>query len=605
MKELNISNFVFEKAKKRGKHRILFYRNDSLAQWVGITWNEFAEKVQTIAQGLLSLNVGEQENIGLCAQNMPQNLIIDFANYSIRAVSVPMFATLSASQIAYIVNDAKIRILFVGEQMQYDNACEAMKECSTLEKIIVFDNSVDLKENKNAFYFSELLEIGKNHPENEKIIKKRQDNASFDDLVNILYTSGTSGLSKGVMITSGSVAETMRIHKIRIQMQKRGRSIAFLPLSHVFERLWTYFCLFTDVKIYLNAQPTEIQRTVTEVRPHYMCSVPRFWEKVSIGVNQKINEMSPFMQAMVAWALAVGKDYNINRQRIGKKAGLSLWLRYNIANKLIFSKLKKTLGIENGIMYPSAGAAMSDKQIIFFRSIGIPIYYGYGLTETNATVCCYPDKNWTIGSIGTLMPDIQVRIGEDNEIQVKGKTITKGYYNMPKATEEAFIDGWFRTGDCGKIDGDTLIMTDRLKDLFKTSNGKYISPQAIETCLTSDRYIEQVAVIGNNRNYVTAIISPAHEPLKEFAKENNLQYERIEDLFEMPVVQQLFENRIAEDQADFASFEKIKKFRLIRRSFSIESGELTSTLKLRRAVIQQNYSSLIDEMYDEELGDRS
>ena len=601
MKDFNISSFVFDKAKKRGKHRIIFYRNNSLAQWVGITWNEFAQKVQTIAQGLLSLNVGEQENIGLCAQNMPQNLILDFANYSIRAVSVPMFATLSASQIAYILNDAKIRILFVGEQMQYDNACGAMKESPTLEKIIVFDNNVNIKGNEKAVYFSDLLEMGEKHPENEKIIKQRQDNASDDDLVNILYTSGTSGNSKGVMITSGSVAESMRLHTIRMgeQMQKRARSLAFLPLSHVFERLWTYFCLFSDVKIYLNAQPTEIQRIITEVRPHFMCSVPRFWEKVSIGVKQKINEMSPFMQAMVAWALAVGKDYNINHQRVGKKASFSLWLRYSIANKLIFSKLKKTLGIENGIMYPAAGATMSDKQVIFFRSIGIPICYGYGLTETNATVCCYPVANWTIGSIGTLMPEVQVRIGDDNEIQVKGTTITKGYYNMPKETAEAFIDGWFRTGDCGKLEGGALIMTDRLKDLFKTSNGKYISPQAIETCLTSNRFIEQAAVIGNNRNYVTAIISPAHEPLKEFAKENNLQYERIEDLFEMPIVQKLYEEKIAEDQADFASFEKIKKFRLIRRSFSIESGELTSTLKLRRAVIQQNYSSLIEEMYNE------
>jgi len=600
MKELNISNFVFEKAKKRGKHRIMFYRNDSLAQWVGITWIEFAEKVKTVAQGLLALNVSEQENIGLCAQNMPQNMILDFANYSIRAVSVPMFATLSASQIAYILNDAKVRILFVGEQMQYDNACEAMKDSPTLEKIIVFDNNVDLKDNKNASYFSELLEIGEKNPENDKIIKNRQNNASDDDLVNILYTSGTSGDSKGVMITSGSVAETMRIHALRIPMLKRARSIAFLPLSHVFERLWTYFCLFSDVKVYLNAQPTEIQRTVAEVRPHYMCSVPRFWEKVSIGVKQKIAEMSPFKQALVAWALAVGKDYNVNHQRIEKRAGFSLWLRYKIANKLIFSKLKKTLGIEHGILYPTAGATMSDKQVVFFRNIGIPICYGYGLTETNATVCCFPDTNWTIGSIGTLMPDVQVRIGEDNEIQVKAKTITKGYYNRPKETEEAFIDGWFRTGDCGKLEGDTLIMTDRLKDLFKTSNGKYISPQAIETCLTSDRFIEQVAVIGNNRNYVTAIISPAHEPLKEFAKENDLQYERIEDLFEMPIVQKLFEEKIAEDLSDFASFEKIKKFRLIRRSFSIASGELTSTLKLRRAVIQQNYSSLIDEMYNED-----
>ncbi|MDR2684329.1 MAG: long-chain fatty acid--CoA ligase [Prevotellaceae bacterium] len=598
MNNINISNFVFEKAKQRGKHHILYYRNNELAQWVGITWNEFSEKTRSIARALVALDVKEEDRIGICTQNMPQCLIVDFAIYANRAISVPMFATLSSSQIAYILNDAQIEILFVGEQKQFDNAVEAMKESPSLKKIVAFDNSVDFRGCGCASYFSDLLLLGENNSDNDKIIKQRQKKSSEDDLVNIIYTSGTTGDSKGVMITSGSIAETMRIHKLRIPMYKRGKSIAFLPLSHIFERLWTYLCLSTGVKIYFNSQPAEIQRIVAEIRPHYMCSVPRFWEKVSIGVNQKIDEMKPFMQALVAWAIAVGKDYNINHKRIGKKISLSLWLRYKIANAFIFNKLKKTLGIENGVMFPTAGATMTEKQIIFFRSLGIPIYYGYGLTETNATVCCFPDQNWTIGSIGTLMPDVKAKIGEDNEILVKGKIITKGYYNRPKETAEAFIDGWFRTGDCGKLEGDTLTMTDRLKDLFKTSNGKYISPQAIETALTSDRYIEQVAVIGNNRNYVTAIIAPAIEPLKEFAAKNDLQYEHIEDLFKYNAVQQLFEERIEKAQNNFATFEKIKKFRLIRRSFSIESGELTSTLKLRRAVIQQNYASLIKEMYE-------
>ena len=261
--------------------------------------------------------------------------------------------------------------------------------------------------------------------------------------------------------------------------------------------------------------------------------------------------------------------------------------------------MKKILGIENGIFFPVAGAAMSNKQATFFLSIGIPILYGYGLTETTATVCCYPFDNYTIGSIGTVLPDVQVRIGDDNEIQIKGKTVTQGYYQRPQETAEAFVDGWFRTGDMGKLEGETLYMTDRLKDLFKTSNGKYISPQAIEIALTADPYIEQVAVFGNNRNYVTAIISPSMPLLEKFAKENNISYDRIEETFENPLVQKLFEERIAAMQADFASFEKVKKFRLIRRSFSIESGELTSTLKLKRAVIQQNYATLIEDMYAE------
>jgi long-chain acyl-CoA synthetase len=546
---------------------------------------------------MVAIEVEQEDNIGLCAQNMPQNVIVDFAAYANRAVVVPMFATLSPSQVTYILNDARIKLLFVGEQMQFDCALEALKETPLLKKIIVFDNSVDLRGCEIASYFSDLFLVGDEHPENEKIVNKRQKNHSEDDLANIIYTSGTSGNSKGVMITAANISEAMRVHKERIFMQKGTRSLAFLPMSHIFERLWTYFCFFTDVKVYFNQNPADVQRTIVEVRPHYMCSVPRFWEKVYIGVKQKINEFKPFKKAMVAWAVAVGEDYNINHKRIDKKASLSLWFRYAISDMLIYSKLKKILGIENGILYPAAGAAMSEKQIRFFRSIGIPVCYGYGLTESNATVCCFPYTGYTLGSIGTLMPDIQVRIGEDNEILLKGKTITCGYYNRPQETADAFIDGWFKTGDMGKLEGNTLFMTDRLKDLFKTSNGKYISPQAIETAITSDPYMDQVAVIGNNRNYVTAIISPKMDLLEEFAQKNNLQYEHIEEIFDNNLVKQLFEEKISAALVDFASFEKIRKFRLIRRSFSIESGELTSTLKLRRAVIQQNYASLIEEMY--------
>lgn len=230
--------------------------------------------------------------------------------------------------------------------------------------------------------------------------------------------------------------------------------------------------------------------------------------------------------------------------------------------------------------------------------MGIPLVYGYGLTETTASVCCYPYKNYVLGSIGSLMPGVQVKIGEDNEILVKGETVFSGYYNKPEATKAAFVDGWFRTGDAGRLDGDVLFMTDRIKDLFKTSNGKYIAPQQIETALGMDKYIEQIAVIGNNRNFVTAIIAPNIEAVKAFAQQQNISYNRIEDLLENPLVYKLFEERIAEAQKDMAGYEHIKKFRLIPKGFTMEAGELTSTLKLRRAVILQNYASTIEEMYN-------
>ncbi len=597
MKEIDIVKLVPKKAKKRGGHRIVFHKDRSLNQWQSITWSDFAKKVDAVANAMVSLGVDEEQNVGVIAQNMPHGLIVDFASYANRAVVVPMFATLSSSQISYIINDAQIKLVFVGEQLQYDAVLEALSDHTSLEHIVVFDDAVDLKGCSIAMRFSELYSISK--PENTKIVEARTKRSSKDDLLCILYTSGTTGDSKGVMLSHENIAEAIQMLRARFSMKKGAKSIAFLPMSHIFERLWSYCCMASDVKVYLNGQPVEIQDTIKEVLPQYMCAVPRFWEKVYIGVKQKIEEMTPSKKAMVAWAMAVGQEYNIETVAKGKRANFFLWLRYKFAHKFVFSKLKKALGIQKAIMLPVAGAALSDKQARFFISIGIPICYGYGLTETSATVSCYPPNNFTIGSVGTIMSDIEVRIGDDSEIQIKGKTITKGYYNRPEENEKAFVDGWFRTGDIGRIEGETLYMTDRLKDMFKTSNGKYISPQAIETVITSDPYFEQIAVIGNNRNYVTAIISPSIPLLTEFVAKHNIQYQRIEEVFVNPLVIKLFEDKIALLQNDFASFEKIKKFRFIKKSFSIESGELTSTLKIKRSVVLQNYANLIDEMYEE------
>jgi long-chain acyl-CoA synthetase len=329
-----------------------------------------------------------------------------------------------------------------------------------------------------------------------------------------------------------------------------------------------------------------------------MCAVPRFWEKVYAGVQENIAKFSPFMQGIVTWGLATGHQYNIDYLRLGKKPSIFLQLKYSIVDKLIFSKVKQTLGIENANILPTAGAKLSDEILLFFRSIGVPIVYGYGLTESTATVSCFEYVGWEGGTVGTIMPDLDVRIGEDNEIQLKGKTIFPGYYNKPEANAVSFTeDGWFKTGDAGYIKDKAIIMTERIKDLFKTSNGKYIAPQEIETRLGVDKYIEQVAVIGDERNFVTAIIAPSITALEEYAKKNKIQFDTIDELLKTPEIYKLIESRIADLQKGMAGYELIKKFSLIKKGFSIESGELTNTLKMRRVVIMQKYKSLIDEMY--------
>ena len=599
MELIHFSKLVAEKAKKQASRVALYYRDYSVAKWVEITWRELHEKVERVARALVSLGVKEEDRVAICSQNMPQALMVDFANYANRAISVPMYATASVQQIEYIVNDAEIELLCVGEQVQYDNALEVIKNNKFLKHIVVFDPSVDLKGESRAMYFEDFMRLG-DDKSLQKVVEKRTKAATEDDLAIIMYTSGTTGESKGVMLPHSCLLEAMRIHDIRLTHIKRSdTSMAFLPLTHIFERAWTYFCLWQDIKVYLNQRPTDIQNTLKEVRPTLLCAVPRFWEKIAAGVQLKIDSFSPFKKALVAWALAVGEEYNIGYKKDLKRVPCGLAIRYKIADRLIFSTLKKVVGLDKGRLFPVAGAALDDKLAKFFISLGLPIMYGYGLTETTATVCCYPYHNYVIGSMGSLMPSVDVKIGEDGEILVKGKTVCSGYYKKPEITANSFVDGWFRTGDAGKlVDGKHLYMTDRIKDLFKTSNGKYIAPQQIETILGGDVFIEQVAVIGNNRNYVTAIIAPNLEALKGYAAQNNITYELVDELMENPQICKMMEERIAELQKDMAPYEKIKKFRLIKRGFTIESGELTSTLKLRRAVILQNYATMIEEMYN-------
>lgn len=508
-----------------------------------------------------------------------------------------MYATSTAAQIEYIVNDAAIEILFVGNQTQYAIALEAQKTCPTLKTIIVFDQDVVLNSSGDCYY-ADYLQSGRKLNATEEY-KTRQKAASADDMACILYTSGTTGNPKGVVLVHNNLTSAVRIHYKRLTtISETDTSIAFLPLSHIFERMWTYYCLSKGVEIFVNLNPIEVTETIKDVNPTLMCAVPRFWEKVYAGVQEKINEMSPVQQAIVTWALATGKRYNINTLRLGKKPDIFLQAQYKIADKLIFSKVKNTLGIQNGQMFPVAGAKLSDEINQFLHYMGVPITYGYGLTESTATVCCFDYTNYTIGSVGKIMPEVEVKIGEENEILLRGNTIFPGYYNQPEINKAAFTsDGWFKTGDAGYIEDDILYLTDRIKDLFKTSYGKYIAPQEIETRLVLDKYIEQVAVIGDEKPYVTALIVPDYTALEKFATKQMIHFNSREELLENETIQELIRIRIDKAQQGMANYEMVKKFILLEQPFSIQTGELTNTLKLKRVIVNHQYKLQIDKMY--------
>lgn len=597
MDTLHFADLISAQAKRYGDRAAIYHRRNTHDQWESLSWNSFSEQVLAVAKALLGAGINEGDRVGQFSNNMAENMVVDYALFANRAIVVPMYATSTVPQVAFIVDDAEIAIMFVGDAVQYAVAMEVKRTSSFLKRIIVFDHEVVL-EDADCMYFSDFLEQGRGSTKHFEI-HTRQHEATEDDLACILYTSGTTGNPKGVMLPHSCLNEAVRVHRIRIpQMTDKEVSVSFLPMSHVFERMWCYLCIANGLSIYVNLRPIEITETISQVRPTMMCAVPRFWEKVYSVVQETIMSMSPFKQGLVSWALATGKKYNIDYLRLGLKPSLGLSIKYLIADRLIFSKVKKKIGIERAILFPVAGAKLADEINIFFRSMGVPLVYGYGLTETTASVSFFDDIGYEFGTVGKIVPDLQVKIGPDNEILVKGRTVFKGYYRRPEANAEAFTeDGFFRTGDAGFVRNDAIILTDRIKDLFKTSYGKYIAPQEIETRLVLDKYIEQVAVIGDERPYVTALIAPSVVALEAYAKEHQLQYASVDELLMRKEIQELIEKCIQERQSGMAPYEVVKKFRLLSQPFSIQSGELTNTLKLKRPIVLQRYKVLIDEMY--------
>ena len=597
----HLSVLVHRRAEKYGDKVALKYRDYETSQWIPITWNQFSQTVRQVANALVELGVQEEENIGIFSQNKPECLYVDFGAFANRAVTIPLYATSSPAQAQYIINDAQIRYIFVGEQFQYDAAFSVFGFCQSLQQLIIFDRAVvrDPRD-MTSIYFDEFLETGKGLPNND-MVEERTSRASDDDLANILYTSGTTGEPKGVMLHHSNYMEAFRIHDIRlVDMTDQDVSMNFLPLTHVFEKAWTYLCIHKGVQICINLRPVDIQTTIKEIRPTLMCSVPRFWEKVYAGVQEKIAQETGLKKAMMLDAIKVGKIHNIDYLRKGKTPPLMNQLKYKFYEKTVYALLKKTIGIENGNFFPTAGAAVPDEICEFVHSVGINMLVGYGLTESTATVSCFLNQGYEIGSVGTVMPDVEVKIGDENEILLRGKTITKGYYKKAEATAAAIDkDGWFHTGDAGYLKGDQLYLTERIKDLFKTSNGKYVSPQALETKLAIDRYIDQIAIIADQRKFVSALIVPVYGFVKDYAKEKGIEYKDMNELLQHPKIMGLFRARIDTLQQQFAHYEQVKRFTLLPEPFSMERGELTNTLKLKRPVVAKNYKNVIDRMYEE------
>lgn len=594
MPKLHLVRLMRERIAQLGNKAALRVQQDG--QWRAIGWRTLGQAMDYCAQALIRAGHQPTEMVGIYARNMPEWTQADLGILAARGVSVPIYPTSTLDQLRYIVRDANIGLLFVGEQPQFDQALTLL-QAGEIRQIVALDGTVDLRGCPQASHFQTFLVSG-NHQASEQALRERESQYRMDDLLTLIYTSGTTGEPKGVMLDFANIAACFEMHNSRLDLNEQDVSLCMLPLSHVFERAWTYYVLYCGAENVYIRDPQKVMEVIGEVKPTVMCAVPRLYEKAYAMIQAKVAQAPRLRRALFGWATRVGKQMVATRQQ-GKSASPWLYAQLALAERLVFRKLRARFGGRTRFL-PVAGARLADDVNLFFQAMGLNLKYGYGMTETTATVCCYEDSQFKLGSIGTALNGIEVKLGESNELLVRSPTVMRGYYNKPEATAEVMTeDGFLRTGDAGELDGEgNIYFTERLKELMKTSNGKYVAPQLVEGTLGKDRFIEQIAIVADARHFVSALIVPCFESLEEYARSINLQYQCKTELLRHSKVVTFFEERIHELQKELAKFEQVKKFTLLPSAFSMELGELTPTMKLRRKIIEAKYQDEIEAMYN-------
>ncbi|MGU5770776.1 long-chain fatty acid--CoA ligase [Aeromonas sp. YN13HZO-058] len=594
MPKLHLVRLMRERIAQLGNKAALRVQQDG--QWRAIGWRTLGQAMDYCAQALIRAGHQPTEMVGIYARNMPEWTQADLGILAARGVSVPIYPTSTLEQLRYIVRDANIGLLFVGEQPQFDQALNLLKD-GEIRQIVALDGNVNLRGCPQASHFQEFLVSG-NHQPSEQVLHERESQYRMDDLLTLIYTSGTTGEPKGVMLDFANVAACFEMHNSRLDLNPQDVSLCMLPLSHVFERVWSFYVLYCGGENVYIRDPQKVMDVIGEVQPTVMCAVPRLYEKAYAMIQAKVAQAPALRRALFGWATRVGKQMVATRQA-GKTASPQLYAQLWLAERLVFRKLRARFGGRTRFL-PVAGARLADDVNLFFQAMGLNLKYGYGMTETTATVCCYEDSQFKLGSIGTALNGIEVKLGENNELLVRSPTVMRGYYNKPDATAEVMTeDGFLRTGDAGELDSQgNIYFTERLKELMKTSNGKYVAPQLVEGTIGKDRFIEQIAIVADARHFVSALIVPCFESLEEYARSINLQYQCKSELLRNSRVKEFFEARIADLQKELAKFEQVKKFTLLPSAFSMELGELTPTMKLRRKIIEAKYQSEIEAMYN-------
>ncbi len=587
--------FLTEDYGKNMKRPVMMRKVDG--EYKGISYSKFKEETDNFAFGLAALGIKKGDNIAIISENRPEWVYSDMAILALGAVDVPMYPSLTASSIEFILNNSESKGVIVSNKLQLNKIIK-FKSVLRYLKFIIIMNEKDITPDEPSLYsFKDVQEMGiiykNNHP---NYLRESMRNVHENDLCTIIYTSGTTGEPKGVMLTHKNILSNVSSALESFPISSDDVFLSFLPLCHIFERMGGYYTGFSSGGMICYAESIEtVSQNFIEVKPTILTSVPRLFERMYSKIIKNVESQSSAKQKIFYWALEIGKKAAIARKK--GKLNPTLAIQYKLADRLVFSKLKARTGGKMRF-FISGGAALSSELGEFFEAIGLLIIEGYGLTESSPVIVANRMNDYKFGTVGKVFPGVEIKIASDGEILARGPNIMKGYYKNKKETDEVLKNGWLHTGDIGEFDKEGFLrITDRKKHLFKTTSGKYIAPTPIENLFLSSKYIDQFVLIGDRRMFLSALIVPDFEAIKEYADSHKINYSKVEDLSNDKVIKELIEKEMGKIQKSLANYEKIRKFTLLDRPFTLETGEITPSLKIKRKVVEELYSDKIEKMY--------
>lgn len=563
--------------------------------WISVSYAEMGARIDCLSKALIGAGINAGGMAGIFSPNRPEWSVADFAILSAGAITVPIFATSTAKQVEYIVNDAGISLIFTGDAGQYRKVKSLLGSMPGLKTIVVFDRKVPI-EGSESVYYDDFVKAGESSAP-EGGLAARLERTSSGDVATLIYTSGTTGDPKGVMLTHANFLSQFDAIDVNFSVGTADRSLCFLPLSHALERTWSYYVFRQGAVNHYVSDPGRVASYLGQVRPTAMVSVPRLYEKIYSTVFDRLEKSSPARRKLFHWAIRIGGEY-ANKKKEKKFTGPWLTLAHAAADRLVLSKIRDIVGGPKNFL-SSGGAALSREIEEFFFAAGLLICEGYGLTESSPMISYNTPNFFKFGTVGKAIPGCRVKLSDEGEILAKGPNIMMGYYNNPGETAKTIVDGWLHTGDVGVIDDEGFItITDRIKDLIITSQGKNVAPQHIEATVGKDHLIEQLCCVGDGRKFIAALVVPSFPALEEYAGKHGIGFSSREELIAKPEVVALYKTRIREQSSDLAPYESIRKFALLPKEFTQDAGEITPTLKIRRKAIMEKYKNIIDRMYE-------